>query len=266
MGGGMRPPGRLAPAALEELGQPLLQPDRRAVVRQRRDGVVDQLVVHAVQPGVPVGQRARRGHHQARPLAERDGAGAGHLGHRQRRDRGQIGRAAIELDPDRHGRLEAEIVVQRGVGRLDGVARVGDQHRVLGRVADHRVRRALFLEFPDGVAGRLGQLRQAARLGRAPRALRRPRRAVDRAVVVAGQEPLVAVEELGLGAPGAALFSAASAAAASLEAPGCRAARRRSRASPRRAPGGRRRAAVTRRRRTGASASASQRGQRVRLT
>ena len=78
--GGRLGAGGLAPAALEELGQPLLQPDRRLIARQRRDHVVHQLVRQAVQPGVAVAERARAGGHQPRPLAQRDGAGALHLG------------------------------------------------------------------------------------------------------------------------------------------------------------------------------------------
>ena len=157
--------GRLAPAPLEELGQPFLQPDRRAVAGQRRDRVVDQLVVDAVEPGVAVGERARRGHHQARPLAERDRPGARHLRLRQRRHRREVGRAAIELDADRELGVEAEVVVQRLVRRLQRVARVGHQHRVLGRVADDDVRGALLLVILDGVARLLGQLGEQLDVG-----------------------------------------------------------------------------------------------------
>ncbi len=193
---------RFAPAALEKLGQPLLQPDRRAVGAQGRDGVVDQLVVHAVQPGIASGQRARRGHHQPGPFAKRDGAGARDLGDGQRRDGGQVAGAAIELDPDRQRRIEPQVLAQGGGGGFDGVARVRRQHGVLGRVADHRVRRALFLELADGVARRFGQLREAARLRHTARCRRGSFQRAGGTVVVAGQELVIAVGELGLGRVG----------------------------------------------------------------
>jgi hypothetical protein len=130
---GQRRRGLAAPAHLLEPRQPLVQPHRDGVVGGVADHVVDVLVDQGVEPRIAGQGRARRHQHQLLVLRQRDRAGGLDLGLGQRRQLGQIGRRAEDLDADLGGRAIAEIVAEPLPRQVEGGAGQVDQHLVDAR-------------------------------------------------------------------------------------------------------------------------------------
>ena len=151
-----RQPRSAPPARLEELREPLLQPDGDGVPALLGDEIMGELVRERVEPRVAAQQSARRGDHEPVVLAERDGPGGFDLRHGQRGNARERLRALIDFDADLGGRRHAEILGQRRVGLLQALEGVGDEERVLPRPgAQDEVRALVHLVVLHLLGGRL---------------------------------------------------------------------------------------------------------------
>ena len=169
-----------APAGLFALGDPFLQPERRAVARSVRLREVRHLVRERVGPRIPAGHGARRDHRDAAPFRDRDRSRLlrrrfGQPGHR--REREQI---AHELDVQRARQVDLEIareclargdrdVDQKGASArsLSSCMRMVTPRAASTSVIAPAVARAQPAAMPEELGAGVGALRD--RLARAAR-------------------------------------------------------------------------------------------------